>query len=523
MDKQDETMETIREKLEKAFGKIPINISAMPIKMPAETGSRNENYDEEENDVFIKQIENFNLKPKDIRDYLNRYVVKQDEAKKVLSVAICDHYNHVRRCLKHPEKQDELYLKQNVLILGPTGVGKTYLIRNIAKRIGVPFIKADATKFSETGYVGGDVEDLVRDLVKVANGNVDLAQYGIIYVDEIDKIASHSSQGHDVSGRGVQINLLKLMEESDVNLVTPTDMMGQLQAVMDMQRGSKHSRKTSINTRHILFIFSGAFDKLSEIIKRRVDQGMIGFNVMPTTDESEMSAYLHQVQTQDFIQYGFEPEFIGRIPIRVACDSLKKEDLARILTDAECSILKQYQDDFSGYQIDMEITHEAIDEIAAQAEQEKTGARGLMTIFEKILRNFKFELPSSGIHFFEVNTDTVTHPEEALKKLLLDNQGLMNEQRITDIHSYEANFQKENNIGITFTSDAIQELIRQSIMNDKPILSLCQSLFKDLAYGLKMVARNTNKETFTLDKDFVQDPQKTISQWIVKSFKSEEK
>lgn len=522
MDKKDETMEAIREKLEQAFGKVPIHVEG-PLRVQAEPGSEGESYDEEaEDEAFIKQIENFNLKPKDMRDYLDRYVVKQDEAKKVLSVAICDHYNHVRHCLRHPEKADELYLKQNVLILGPTGVGKTYLIRNIAKRIGVPFIKADATKFSETGYVGGDVEDLVRDLVKVANGNVDLAQYGIIYVDEIDKIASHSSQGHDVSGRGVQINLLKLMEESDVNLVTPTDMMGQLQAVMDMQRGGRRARKTSINTRHILFIFSGAFDKLSEIIKRRIDQGMIGFNALPTLDESELSNYLHQVQTQDFIQYGFEPEFIGRIPIRVACDSLKKEDLARILTDAECSILKQYQDDFSGYNIDMEITHEAIVEIAARAEQEKTGARGLMTIFEKILRNFKFELPSSGIHFFEVNTDTVQQPDEALKRLLLDNQGLMNEQRIADIHSYENDFHRENNIGITFTEDAIQELIRQSIVNDQPILSLCQTLFKDLAYGLKIVARNTHRETFTLDKAFVSEPQKTISQWIVQSFKTEE-
>lgn len=522
MNKKDDTLDTIKTKLEEAFDKIP-NISDFPFANNFQANKNGPYKDDTMNNAeneFIHQIESFNLKPKEIRDYLDHYVIKQSEAKKVLSVAICDHYNHVRQCIQHPEKSDQLYLKQNVLVLGSTGVGKTYLIRNIAKRIGVPFVKADATKFSETGYVGGDVEDLVRDLVKVANGNVDLAQYGIIYVDEIDKIASISSQGRDVSGRGVQINLLKLMEETDVNLVTPTDMLGQLQAVMDMQKNQGKQKKNTINTRHILFIFSGAFDKLSEIVKQRIDQGTIGFNVLPTTNENEMQQYLHQVQTQDFIKYGFEPEFIGRIPIRVACDNLTKDDLAHILTDAECSILKQYKDDFNGYGIDMNITNEAIYEIATQAEQERTGARGLMTIFEKILRNFKFELPSSGIHFFEVNTDTVADPDKALKQLLLDNQSLLNDKRISDIHAYENQFFKENNLKIQFTNDAIEELIRQSILLDKPILSLCDNLFQNLAYGLKIVARNENKDTFTLDKNFVSDASKTLSQWIVKSFKN---
>ena len=524
MDDTDEALEKIKKQLEASFGKMPFHISDIQIipQNPEET--MNDNTQNEEEEDFIKQVENFNLKPKDLRDYLDRYVIKQHEAKKVLSVAICDHYNHVRQCLEHPEKADHLYLKQNILVLGPTGVGKTYLIRNIAKRIGVPFVKADATKFSETGYVGGDVEDLVRDLVKAANGNVDLAQYGIIYVDEIDKIASYGSQGgRDVSGRGVQINLLKLMEESDVNLLTPTDMLGQIQAVMDVQRGQNKPRKRTINTRHILFIFSGAFDKLSEIVKRREDQGTIGFNVAQAFEENELQRYLHRVQTQDFIQYGFEPEFIGRIPIRVACDNLNREDLARILTDAECSILKQYKDDFMGYNLDMDITQEAIVEIAARAEKEKTGARGLMTIFEKIFRNFKFELPSSGIHFFEVNTDTVKDPDGALKKLLLDNQSLLNDKRIADIHNFEEQFFKENNLHITFNEEAIHALIKQSILQDKPIPSLCAELFKDLAYGLKIVARNTQKDTFVLDKDFIGNVQNTLSQWIVNSFNSESK
>ena len=189
------------------------------------------------------------MKPREIRDYLDRYVVKQQEAKKVLSVAICDHYHHVRRCLENPKLAERDFHKQNILLLGPTGVGKTYLMRNIAKLIGVPFAKADATKFSETGYVGSDVEDLVRDLYRIAGNNAEAAQFGIIYIDEIDKIAaSANATGKDVSGRGVQINLLKLMEETEVNLFSPTDMMSQMSAMMEMSRGGGN-RKSAPSTR----------------------------------------------------------------------------------------------------------------------------------------------------------------------------------------------------------------------------------------------------------------------------------
>ena len=200
-------------------------------------------------DEKLESIRGFDRRPKEIRDYLDRFVIKQEQAKRVLSVAVCDHYNHVRRCLDDQESDQAEYVKPNVLLLGPTGVGKTFLMRNVAKLIGVPFVKADATKFSETGYVGYDVDDLVRDLVKSADGDVELAQYGIIYIDEIDKIASEASRsGRDVSGRGVQINLLKLMEETEVNLQSPQDMMGQMKAFMEMQRGGK-AQKSSISTK----------------------------------------------------------------------------------------------------------------------------------------------------------------------------------------------------------------------------------------------------------------------------------
>lgn len=372
-----------------------------------------EEEEEKRHRKITDRIRHFSRKPREIRDYLNRFVIKQEEAKKVLSVAICDHYNHVRRCLDNAEELQKDYSKPNVLLLGPTGVGKTYLIRNIAKLIGVPFVKADATKFSETGYVGNDVEDLVRDLVRAADGNAELAQYGIVFIDEVDKIATSGEMGRDVSGRGVQVNLLKIMEDSDVNLIAPNDLVAQMNMMMNF--GNK-TRKETINTRHILFIMSGAFDKLGDIIRRRLDANTIGFG-HPGKNESN-SAYLHQAATEDFINFGMEPEFVGRLPVRVACDALQKEDLSQILTASEGSILRQYEQDFDGYGIRIEVTADAIDEIAARAATEKTGARGLMTVLERLFREFKFHLPSTNVTYLPLHRETVKNPQETLDLLL---------------------------------------------------------------------------------------------------------
>src|SRR6201985_3742393 len=228
----------------------------------------------------------FNATPKQIKAHLDRFVIQQDEAKKTLSIAVCDHYNHVNRIYRLEKEDPEAakrieYIKGNVLLLGPTRVGKTYLIKHIAELIGVPFVKADATKFSETGYVGGDVEDLVRELVQKADDDVNRAQFGIIYIDEIDKIAAAGNMiGRDVSGRGVQTTLLKLMEETEVPLRSMNDLQGQLQAAFEFQRKGKARRET-INTRHILFVVSGAFERLKQQVTRRVRQGQIGFSAEP--------------------------------------------------------------------------------------------------------------------------------------------------------------------------------------------------------------------------------------------------
>jgi len=469
----------------------------------------------------LEAIRSFDRKPKEVRDYLDRFVIKQEQAKRVLSVAVCDHYNHVRRCMQDSRAQSAEYMKPNVLLLGPTGVGKTYLMRNVAKLIGVPFVKADATKFSETGYVGNDVDDLVRDLVKQADGNVELAQYGIIYVDEIDKIAAEGSRGgRDVSGRGVQINLLKLMEETEVNLHSAQDMMGQMKAFMEMQRGGK-PRKATISTKNILFIVSGAFDQLAESVRKRLDLNRIGFG---SSEEKQLSEsginFLNKAETQDFIKYGFEPEFVGRLPVRVACDELTKEDLANILLSSEGSALDQYRKDFDGYGIKFEMAHPAILEVAKLAAQEKTGARGLVTILERIFRDFKFELPSTSIRKFSVDADTVKHPSACLKELLEDNQDLLDENMLEDVDRFVDAFKREHGLELRFRKPAKIAVVKEATAENRSVLALCEKKFKDFEHGLKIISQRTGSHSFVIDKKVIEDPDKELSRWVVESFSS---
>ena len=469
----------------------------------------------------LQKIRSFQLKPKEIRDYLDRFVIRQEQAKKVLSVAICDHYNHVRRSATGKRMRASEYSKQNILLLGPTGVGKTYLIKNISRLIGVPFVKADATKFSETGYVGADVEDLVRDLVKAANGNVELAEHGIIFVDEIDKIASEASPlgNRDVSGRGVQINLLKLMEETEVNLFSPTDMMAQMQAVMEIQRGHQPRRK-SINTRNILFIVSGAFDKLAESIQKRMSKTEMGFGAEPAKRGEQPSDYLPYAETSDFTKYGFEPEFIGRVPVRVACSALSAEDLAHILTTAEGSILNQYYDDFQGYGIDFEMTPQAILTVAEMASAEGTGARGLMTVLERLCREFKFDLPSSAIKHFKLCSATIEDPIGYLNELKAQNAHRQQEVWLADIKRFAANFEKQHGYTLEFKPLAEQALIKEARAKDRTIQSLCADKFKDFEHGLSIINRNSGQTVFKIGKLAIENPDKELSKWVVRSIQT---
>ena len=457
----------------------------------------------------------FHLKPKDVKAHLDRFVIQQDDAKKALSIAVCDHYNHVKACERGEDLPD--YVKQNVILIGPTGVGKTYLIKTIADLIGVPFVKADATKFSETGYVGGDVEDLVRELVHRADGDVKLAQYGIVYLDEIDKIATPPNIiGRDVSGRGVQTNLLKLMEETEVPVRSPTDIQSQLQAAIEFQRRGKAKRET-INTKHILFIVSGAFDGMLEIVRRRLRQSEIGF-AGHRAQEYRDAELQRRAETHDFIKFGFEPEFIGRLPVRVVLDKLQVADLYRILQQSEGSVLKQYTASFRAFGIDVIFSDDSLHAIAELAALENTGARGLLTVCERGLREFKYELPSSTTRQFVVTRQLVERPAEELHRLLHD-PGYEHRQVMRQcVQEYAAQFAARHGLRLRFDEAAIEGILDRAVAQEKSVTDLCNALFKDYQFGLNLIKTNTGQTEFAIPAAAVENPDKFLSEWVVKSY-----
>jgi ATP-dependent Clp protease ATP-binding subunit ClpX len=465
----------------------------------------------------------FDFLPRDIKAHLDRFVIKQEEAKKVLSIAVCDHYNHVNY-LRRLEKEDAAraeeteYAKQNVILVGPTGVGKTYLIKHIAELIKVPFVKADATKFSETGYVGGDVEDLVRELVQKADGDVNLAQFGIIYIDEIDKIASAGNLiGRDVSGRGVQTTLLNLMEETEVPLRSATDLQSQLQAAFEFQRRGGKAKREMISTRDILFVVSGAFERLKQQLSQRL-KGQIGFSAEPVrVMDNELFQF---VTTQDFVDYGFEPEFIGRLPVRVVCEELDAGDLHKVMKFSEGSILRQYERAFRAYGIEISFDDEALRLMAEAAAKEKTGARGLLTVWEKLFRDYKYHLAGSGLSQLRVSAELVREPKRVLDRLMAEGHKQEEAAMEHEAKRFTDQFKREHGIEIVFDESAVRRLVERAQNERMTMADLCAHLFKDYQFGLSLIQKNTGRKTFILNADAVSVPDKFLSESVVNSYYS---
>jgi endopeptidase Clp ATP-binding regulatory subunit ClpX len=518
---------------------------------------------------------NFDLKPEELIAYLDQYIIKQDNAKAILATKICTHFNRIQRTLAPDDPIGNMVgsIKNNVLMIGPTGVGKTYIIRLIADKIGVPFVKGDATKFSETGYVGGDVEDLVRDLVREADDDIELAQFGIVYIDEIDKIASSRNLiGADVSRTGVQRALLKPMEETEVDLKVPHDPISMIQEIEQFRKTGKRDKR-SVNTGNILFIMSGAFNDLAPIIEKRLSKQGIGFGAR-IRKAAEQIDILKHVRSEDLIQFGFETEFVGRLPVRAVFEHLTEEDLYRILKNPNNPIVLGKKLDFAAYGIEIKFEDRLLRALAKHAFDENTGARGLVSAVEKALLDFERKLPSTGITKFPATSAIIENPadflntitaetqqeathqlfdrllrqeKEIIKDYLKENQKNMAEKysltmtpsridivascyakstldigKVIDkikshydnVKKIELYFFKNHDINIVLEDDAIDFIIEKLIESPFELNDVIEKIDQDFQHGLKLAREKTNRNRFFITRKALLDPEAYVSELI---------
>ena len=526
------------------------------------TGPTKQQKDSDSDDFHLQA---FNKTPKEVKHYLDQFVISQDEAKKSLAIAICNHYNQIlyHHRLSEDEKSDYVYAKQNVLLIGPTGVGKTYMIRQIAKLIDVPFVRADATKYSETGYVGGNVEDMIRDLVQQADDDITRAEYGIVYIDEADKLATSSHRSHDISGRGVQLNLLKLLEETEVDLRGGHDPVAQIQTIMEMHATGNRPAPKMINTKHILFILSGSFNGLTDIIAKRKSINAIGFsdhnqnsthtthaNPRPSPQSAELLA---ELKTEDLIKFGYEPEFVGRLPVRVFCRSLSVADLFEILKTAQGNIIKQYTQALAAYDIQAEFKDSAFQEIAKQAHLENTGARSLSTILDQALKDFIYELPSLKVNQLIIDGELIKNPQTVLAHVIQEATAAMateaqtqatqahnkinhttenpnNDQDNNDNNSdddkayyhqlkqailaYPDYFQHKHGVEICFDISSMELLMSKYDGKTATIESYLNQQLKRFENTITLIAYLRADKSVLLTRESIENPETTFQEWI---------
>lgn len=565
----------ISEFLSKKFGGRVKLIS--PVVLPQEASFEKEE-EKQEKPPKERKI-NFSLKPEELEAYLDQYVVKQDQAKAILATKISTHFNRIKYAESCGEKTKGPLgqIKNNILMIGPTGVGKTYIIKLIADKIGVPFVKGDATKFSETGYVGGDVEDLVRDLVREADDDIELAQYGIIYIDEIDKIASSTNLiGPDVSRTGVQRALLKPMEETDVDLKVPHDPISMLEEIERYRKTGKR-KKQVVNTKNVLFVMSGAFNEITEIIKKRMLRQSIGFGGS-LTSESEHYDYLQYVRPEDLIKFGFETEFVGRLPVTAVFERLSEDDLYDILKNPNNPVIVSKKLDFKAYDISVKFEDRALRVLARMAHEEQTGARGLVSTIEKVLLKFEKCLPSSSITRLGVTEALVKDPEGVLQKMISspddpvwtesyeklvqeeketvkqyidDNRAVLAERanlpltpsrinviaeaytmstcEISDvmdrlrtyydqIKKVEAYFRKTHDLSISLDDGATDVILLKMFSSQKALGDLYNQLTTNFEYGFRLIRDKIGLDTFVITKEALENPEAFFNKLVKKTY-----